>query len=291
MSARLALGTAQFGMDYGIANSTGRPNLQAVADILEVAQCAGIDLLDTAIAYGDSETVLGRVGMAGWKVITKLPSIPENTRDVAGWMEAQVTASLSRLGIDRLYGLLLHDPNQMHGPRAPAIARALEDFVEQGLAARVGVSIQHPDHDLPAVLAHMEPSLVQSPFNLLDEALVANGWAARLHAMACEVHTRSVFLQGLLLMEKTARPECFGRWSRHWRVWHDWLDRTELYAPDACLRFVRTQVDIDACIVGVDTGRQLQGLLNAGATALPSRPIWPSLPDLDLITPPRWKTL
>ena len=293
MAGKLALGTVQFGMAYGIANTTGRPTHQAVADILALARGSGVDLLDTAIAYGDSETVLGQVGVAGWKLVTKLPPVPPETADITGWMEAQIAASLTRLGLTRLHAVLLHSPDQMHSPRAEAIARALDNIAAQGLVARVGVSIQHPGRDLPAVLRHMEPGLIQSPFNLLDQALVSQGWANRLAAMGCEVHTRSAFLQGLLLMNAATRPVWFDRWAGHWLVWQAWLDQTGLRAPDACLRYALSQPTLDRCVVGVDSAAQLQDLLTTGAAPLPSLPDWPAstetgTQDLDMITPSRW---
>lgn len=286
--AALGLGTVQFGLTYGIANARGRPDQTEVSHILALARAGGATVLDTAITYGDSETVLGRAGITDWQVVSKLPAIPEGLSDITGWMQAQVAGSLVRLGITRLYGLLLHDPTQMHGPGAAAITRALEDIAAQGLATRVGVSIQRPYHDLPAVLAHMTPGLIQAPFNLLDDALVTQGWAARLRGMGCEIHTRSAFLQGLLVMDPKARPPWFDRWADHWQVWQDWQDATGLRAPDACLRFVRAQPDIDCCIVGVDSAAQMRTLLDAGAAPLPSRPRWPGLVGPDLITPSRW---
>jgi len=288
MMASLALGTAQFGMAYGIANTTGRPDPQAVADILAVAHSSGIDLLDTAIAYGEAEAILGQAGLAGWKVVTKLPPVPEDEPDVSGWMEAQVTASLTRLGIAHLHGLLLHAPAQMHGSRAATIARSLERIADRGFTGRVGVSIQNPDHDLPAVLAHMAPGLIQAPFNLLDDALITQGWAGKLRAMGCEIHTRSTFLQGLLLMDPSMRPAWCDRWSAHWQVWQAWLDRTGLRASDACLRHTLSQPAIDRCIIGVDSDKHLRDLLAAGEAPLPDLPRWPGVADPDLITPSRW---
>lgn len=288
MNARFALGTVQFGMAYGINNTTGRPEPKVVAEILAMARAAGIDMLDTAISYGDSETVLGEVGIAGWKVVTKLPPVPEHITDMTGWLEGQLSASLTRLGVASLHGALLHTPRQLHGPRAEAIARALEAIAAQGLTERVGVSIQHPDHDLPAVLRYMVPGLIQSPFNLLDDALVTQGWAARLRAMGCEIHTRSAFLQGLLLMEKSVRPAWTARFKDHWQVWDSWLAKHGLEATAACLRFVRTAPDIDYAVLGVDTPAQLQALLAVSDAPLPSMPHWPGPADADLITPSRW---
>lgn len=288
MTERLALGTAQFGMAYGIANAAGQPDRDTVSEILGVAQASGIDTLDTAIAYGESETVLGQVGVSNWKVVTKLPPVPEEVNDIAGWMEQQVTGSLMRLGIGHLHGLLLHAPAQMHEARAEPIARGLERIAAQGLVGRVGVSIQNPDHDFPAVLRHMVPGLIQAPFNLLDHTLVTQGWAARLRAMGCQIHTRSAFLQGLLLMEPASRPAWCARYTDHFKVWDDWRERHGIEATAACLRFVLTALDVDYAVIGVDTPAQLVALLDVGDALLPELPNWPGPADRDLITPSRW---
>ena len=284
----LALGTVQFGMAYGIANRAGRPDIQTVADILARARAAGINMLDTAIAYGEAEAVLGRIGLAGWRVVTKLPPVPEDETDIAGWAEAQVTASLSRLGISRLNGLLLHAPAQMHTPRAGAIARALDAIAAEGLARKVGISIQHPDRDLPGLLDHMQPSLIQSPCNLLDDALIRRGWAARLNETGCEIHTRSAFLQGLLLMSPDQRPQWAARFGAYWQVWDSWRARHGLPASAACLRFLHACPDIDHIVLGVESVAQLEELLAIPATPLPDLPGWPQPVDEDLITPSRW---
>lgn len=284
----LALGTVQFGMAYGIANRAGRPDIQTVADILTRARAAGIDMLDTAIAYGEAEVVLGQIGVAGWRVVTKLPPVPEDEVDIAGWMEAQLTASLSRLGLSRLHGVLLHAPAQMHSPRAGAIARALEAIAAQGLAHRVGVSIQHPDTDLPELLRHMQPGLIQSPCNLLDDALIRQGWAKRLRAAGGEIHTRSAFLQGLLLMPPGQRPAWAVRFEEYWQVWDSWRARQGLPASAACLRFLHACHDIDYIVLGVDSVAQLEELLAIPATPLPDLPDWPLPVAQDLITPSRW---
>lgn len=288
MTKRLALGTAQIGMPYGIANTNGRPSSETVAEVLALAFAGGVRMLDTAVAYGESETVLGQVGIAGWDVVTKLPAIPEATTDITGWVEAQVAASLTRLGKTHLHGLLLHAPGQMHGPRANSIARALERMTETGLVARVGVSIQNPAHDLPAVLRHMTPGIVQAPFNVLDQALVAQGWAAGLRAMGCEIHTRSAFLQGLLLIAPSARPDWCARFADYWQVWDDWQAQNGIEATSACLRFVSTSPDIDYAVLGVDTPAQLRALMTIEKTPLPALPIWPAPSDPDLIDPSRW---
>src|SRR3979490_7479 len=107
MQNRLALGTVQFGQRYGVANDSGQVPSAAVRAILLRAAEAGIDTLDNAIAYGDSETRLGAVGVSSWRVITKLPSPPDNVSDAGQWVYAQVRGSLQRLRVGQLEGVLL----------------------------------------------------------------------------------------------------------------------------------------------------------------------------------------
>src|SRR4051812_31651776 len=100
--SRLALGTVQFGLKYGVANQSGQVSAADIAAILTQARSAGLDTLDTAIGYGDSETRLGESGVQGWQVITKLPPLPADISDVAGWIGSHLAASRQRLRIDAL---------------------------------------------------------------------------------------------------------------------------------------------------------------------------------------------
>src|SRR5262245_8105630 len=125
MSRRLALGTVQFGLRYGIANEIGQVGRDQAAAILAHAHAAEVDTLDTAIGYGQSEQRLGEIGVAGWRVVSKLPSIPESCADVSRWVHESLDGSLSRLGIPKLYGLLLHRPQELLGRNGPALHRAL----------------------------------------------------------------------------------------------------------------------------------------------------------------------
>ena len=109
---KLAIGTAQFGMRYGISNLSGKVSQEGGKAILKYAASAGVDTIDTAMAYGDSEQVLGNIGVDGFNVVTKLPEIPEHIADVEGWVIRAVKDSIFRLGVASLYGLLLHRPGQ-----------------------------------------------------------------------------------------------------------------------------------------------------------------------------------
>ena len=287
---KLALGTAQFGLSYGIANRTGQVACAEGAAIVQRARTAGIHTLDTAIAYGDSEQRLGAIGVSDWDIVSKLPDIPDGCADVGGWVAASVRESLNRLGVDRLYGLLLHRPGQLlEGPGA-ALYRALQSVKDQGLAERIGVSIYDPS-ELELLTPRFAIDILQAPVNLFDRRLIESGWLARLAGEGVEVHARSVFLQGLLLMPRETRPQKFSRWGALLGAYDAWLDQTGTNPMQACLSYVLGFPEITTVIVGVDSARQLEELIEASAGAAPPAPPELRCRDVDLLNPSRWATL
>lgn len=287
-SQRLALGAAQFGLPYGVANQTGQISRDEAVRILDHAWSAGLDTLDTAIAYGDSEQRLGEFGVGRWHVISKLPPMPESCTDVAGWAEESVTASLSRLKIKKLRSLLLHRPQELLSARGQTLYAALDALKTQGLVDKIGVSIYDPQ-ELDPLWSHFHFDLVQAPFNILDRRLVTTGWLSRLKQVDTEVHVRSVFLQGLLLMHSASRSSYFQRWQPLWAQWHQWLADTKLTPLQACLGFVLARPQIDRVIVGVDSLKHLQDILAVVEETGIEPPAHLLSADLDLINPSNWK--
>jgi aryl-alcohol dehydrogenase-like predicted oxidoreductase len=255
---RLAIGTVQFGLNYGISNTTGRTPLDEVARILIMAKNEGIDTLDTAAAYGESEKVLGEVGVENWKVVSKVPPLPENTSDGKEWVLRHVRRSLERLRVGRLDGLLLHNSTDILKVQGANIAAGLQEAKACGLAAKVGYSIYSPQQ-LPELLGTMRPDLIQTPFNIFDQRLTKSGWLGRLVDAGVEIHARSVFLQGLLLMEKEKRPSYFERWSSLWEKWDTLVNQHG--ALPLCLGFVKAYPSISRVVVGVENPRHFEQLL------------------------------
>ena len=291
MNDRLALGTVQFGLKYGIANESGRVSLNEANNILTEAASHGIGLLDTAISYGDSEHVLGQVGVADYKIVSKLPALPDECTDIAGWVDAQVTSSIARIGVNSLYAVLLHRPDQLFDARGKQLQKALEHLKAQGLTQKIGISIYTPD-ELPRLTDEMHFDLVQAPLNILDRRLIDSGWAQRLKRLGIELHARSVFLQGLLLLPDSRRPAKFRRWQGIWSEWERWLNEVGLTPLQACLRYTLSVEEVEKVVVGVDSVDQLLEILVAAAAgSLTSLPNWPQNIDIDLLNPSRWDQL
>lgn len=289
--SKVALGTVQFGLDYGIANEAGQVSLYEAQRVLSLAKGNGIDVLDTAIAYGTSEEVLGKVGVDGFRVVTKLPSLPEDPNNIAHWVTEQVRDSLARLGQKTLHGLLLHRTQDLLGLHGAHLINALADLKNDGVVQKIGVSIYSPD-ELEVVRNKIKIDLVQAPLNVVDRRLQSSGWLDRLKDDGVEVHTRSTFLQGLLLMERSKIPQKFRRWLNLWDLWHEKLKVLGTSPLVASLGYPLSLKQVDQVIVGVDSAAQLSEILQAAENAIkgPDTSFMTSA-DLDLINPSNWNHL
>lgn len=283
---KLALGTVQFGLDYGIVGH-GQVSRQAAQRIVELARASGVDTLDTAIAYGESEAVLGEIGIADLKVVTKLPSLPMDCVDVGAWVEAQVTGALARLRIPHLHGLLLHRPDQLSTPQGDALQASLQRLKAQGAVRNLGISIYSPE-ELDAVWPLMAADIVQCPYSVFDRRIETSGWLQRLKSLHVEVHARSVFLQGVLLLDRADRPEYFTRWDAIFDEFYAWLKREGVTPVQACLQFVASNDAISKVIVGVDSVDHFEEILKSIEGSHGEVPASLSSDDLDLLLPVRW---
>lgn len=285
---RLALGTVQFGMRYGVANNAGQVDGNAVAAILARASAAGVDTLDTAVAYGESETVLGRAGVAGWRVVSKLPPLPPDIVDVDAWIEQQLQGSLQRLRLNSLDALMLHRSADLGGAHAAGYRAALAAVKSRGLARAVGISI-YDTTELEALWDTWRPDIVQAPLNVLDRRLITSGWLARLAADGVRVHARSIFLQGLLLMPATSRPAYFAPWRAILDRWLDWCHSQGLTPQRAAMCFADAQPELERYVIGVDSLMQLEELLAAPPVQGHLPPADLASHDRALIEPSRWR--
>jgi aryl-alcohol dehydrogenase-like predicted oxidoreductase len=287
---KLALGTVQFGLHYGIANLSGQVSREQASEVMSLARLHGIKDLDTAIAYGDAEARLGQIGVQDFKVVTKLPPLPAGVADACVWAKAQLAASLQRLGCAGVYGLMLHRSADLIGPQGPALVQALEAMQAEGLVQKLGISIYAPS-ELDAVMPLARWGLVQAPFNLVDRRLQTSGWLRRLKHLGVEVHTRSAFLQGLLLTTVDALPPKFLPWLALWQRWQAWQSATACSALGACLAFAQSFPEVDRVVTGVDCPAHLQGILAALREPVP--PYWPEIAceDEQLVNPSRWTEL
>lgn len=280
---QLVLGTAQWGMQYGIANRTGPPDEDTVARMLAMAWDAGVRTLDTAQAYGASEAVIGRAARHRWEIVTKLHP------DVVSGDEVRpaIVGSLRRLGRDRLDVLLAHRPKQRANRE---VWEGLQAAVAEGLVGAVGVSV------LTVNDAHDEATavdVVQVPASLFDRRLLNQGFFLREDVRTL---VRSVFLQGVADVTPTDLPLHLAPLRESVRKLRELADRSGATLPGLMLAYARDRFGSTEIVVGVETYQQLRKNLDVWASPrLPADLIdemesqVASVPQLDeLLNPAFW---
>jgi len=290
--SKIALGTVQFGIDYGINSMRGQVKPSEVEDILNYAHCQNINLLDTAPAYGNSEQVLGGVNVKNFKVVTKTRHFENAEIGVheIELIEKDFTRSLVDLKQDSVYGVLVHNADDLLKPGSDKIFDKLQELKQEKKIEKIGVSI-YDRNQLQAILENFEIDLVQLPFNILDRRLIDGGMLSILKNKGIEVHARSIFLQGLLLMSEQHRPDKFNRWSGLWKIWHEWLNDNQITALEATIRHAISLPEISKVLVGVDTKDQLKEIITASSGTLPSIPDEMFTNDVNLLNPSNWGRL
>ena len=286
---KLALGTAQFGLDYGVANKHGRVEIEEVKTILSLAKASGIKTLDTASAYGKSEITLGKANINGFDVISKIPPFPTGVyNDIGGWIRETVNASLTKLSATSLRGLLFHRPMDLLRDSGKEAYQTLVAMKAEGVVEKIGISIYQPE-DLDELIPRYSFDIIQAPLNILDRRLISSGWLQKLKHKGIEVHTRSAFLQGLLLMNPANRPAYFLKWAYQLNQFDQWRIRHGLTALQACLGFLDQNNDIDRVIVGIDSSNQLEEIIKNSLHSDLIAPPELELTDEALINPSRWQ--
>lgn len=282
---KLALGTVQFGMNYGVSNTSGKTTLAEVAAILAQANKLGIAFLDTAKAYGDAEAVLGTVLAecdAPFRIVTKVP--PINGR---GFVRQSVVESLQALGASSVDSVLLHRAEDLLEHDKNAIYAELQQLKAEGKTQRIGVSVYSPSV-LRAVVEQFDVDIIQAPMNVFDQRLVDSGCLALLVEKNIALHVRSAFLQGLALMPLADVPAYLQPFQSLLAQFHQLCHERKLSPLQACLDYLNAFPAIEAVVVGVNNGQQLQQLVQA-SSQLPQLD-WSALSCADerLINPSLW---
>jgi aryl-alcohol dehydrogenase-like predicted oxidoreductase len=289
---KLALGTVQFGMDYGVTNLQGKLSLDTIRGILESASLNGIDLLDTAHGYEESEKILGQVAKTDkFSIITKTPNWNGAPAKNCGTeVIIAFNRSLKLLQRHSLYGLMVHYAKDLIAPEGKSIWRSIEYLKASGKCHRVGISF-YPDDPVDDIIDQFKPDFVQLPVNIFDQRVYANGQLERLNNAGIEVHARSVFLQGILLSSVGKLPKFLDPLSEGLESFIKECNKIG-YSQIACaLGFVRSLPGVRRIIVGVTNETELSAISAAFDGSPETTTHWQSLAyqDPELIDPRYWK--
>lgn len=254
---KLGLGTVQWGLPYGLANQNGIPASETVTVILDEAKQRGVSVLDTASLYGKSEAVLGTNSLDRFRVVTKTQKFgtPHISDLEVSQLEVTFQRSLELLSCAKVYGLLIHHAEDILVPGGGRLLAALRQLKEEGLVEKIGVSVYN-SLQVDDVLEKFSPDLIQLPLSVLDQRMLASGHLELLKDKGVEIHVRSVFLQGLLLMPLSAVPAFFDPIRSLLTQWRAVTSAQGLTAAQAALAFVKNLPCVDAVLVGFDSVEQ-----------------------------------
>jgi len=249
--SEMVLGTAQFGMDYGINNKRGKIPEKEAFEMLRYAQNHGIAVLDTAPAYGNSEEIIGRfIGKTGSDIGVISKSTAPNPEEV----ERQFAGSLKQLRLSRLYGYLVH--SFQHYIDDGRIWDALTGIRSSGRVRKIGFSLYYPS-ELDILIKRNVPfDMVQVPYSIMDQRF--SDYFPALKARGVEIHVRSVFLQGLLLKDASTLKGRFAAIRDKIAGLSNLALRCGVGIETLCLSFAALNAHVDKIVVGADSLEHLK---------------------------------
>ena len=294
-SARVAIGTAQLGMNYGVANRTGQPSEAEAHRLVRSAVELGLDWFDTAAVYGESEAILGRAFAAhGLRNAVSVVSKGRLAEQDPASLRGAVDASLQRLGLGRLDVWMLHDERQLSfWDRACSLEAA--SLIGEARVGAFGISTYSPARAIEAVEGRGFAA-VQFPASPMDRRFLRDEVLTRLSRTGAALFARSIYLQGLCLMDPAEVPGHISRGREAVGTLADFCRTRGIERDRFCLHYVlqRTRRVGARLVIGVESAEQL------GRTAylVASPPIDPALLDEwdvlwpadvdDLVLPFRW---
>ena len=255
---KLILGTVQFGLDYGINNSDGQPSFKKVKDILDFAYLKGIRLLDTAESYGDSQRIIGdyhTMTSHKFSIITKFS--PSRT-DLSEKIIERVHSNLTTLGVNCLYSYMFHSYDDFK----KYFSSFKDDLIglrNSNKIKKIGVSL-HSNDQISEVLKEKHIDLIQLPFNLLDNSNQREKILLKAKRMDVEIHTRSVFLQGLFFKDVNKLSGSLLKLKEDLNKLNNLILKENM--NDLALNYVYSKKYIDGVLIGVDSVDQLESNIN-----------------------------
>jgi aryl-alcohol dehydrogenase-like predicted oxidoreductase len=298
---KLALGTVQFGLDYGISNQHGQVPKDEVAKILALANDLGISSLDCAGAYGNSEKVLGELQASKhFSFISKIPALGQDLVSILPFFEQ----TLHDLNCEQLDTLLFHQAdNLLNHPHKTKLFTELNQLKAQNLVKNIGVSIYEPEQ-LQTISKQFKLDIVQAPINVFDQRFISTSMLSFYYNTSLLIHARSLFLQGLLFIEEDKLPSYFSPYKEKILAFHElakYLSCSKLTLALSILAQYSLNENvplnrvIDKVVVGVCNSQQLIEMVNAFQQAQSlniSITELNSLADhrLELINPSLWKS-
>jgi len=282
---RLVLGSAQFGMNYGILKNK-KINLKELKKIKDLSVKSTIRFIDTALNYGDSESVIAKSKLNSLNVITKI-QLPKNKNiNLKNWTYKEIKKSLRRLKTNKIYAVLIHNYKDLLDNRGKNYLFFLKELKKKKIISKLGLSIYDPE-EVKKIWKFWKPDIIQAPLNVIDNRILDSEWLKTFKRFKIKIFARSIFLQGLLV-NRHDNLKFSKKQKKILDRFKGWCFKNNISTIKGCLHFVKQYKKIDYLIVGFNNYMHLKEIIDSYKENQFKVPKIFSFNDLKLIDPRRW---
>jgi len=261
MNSKLILGTVQFGLNYGINNTIGKMSEDKVFELLENAYEFGIRTLDTAEAYGNAHSIISNFHKQSKKRFNIISKYSSSNFDYPIDLVERIQVHCLNFNVNYLEGYMFHsyDDFKMNINNDPNV---LDNIKNSGLVKKIGVSV-YSNNEIEELLNYKNIDLIQLPFNLFDNEYHRKDILEKVKKRNIEIHTRSVFLQGLFFKDINTLTNCLIPLKNNLSELSLILKNYNISMDSLALNYPLNKTYIDKVLIGVDSLEQLKNNIKA----------------------------
>ena len=257
---KICLGTANFGQKYGLNYGQQFKNLNEIKKIINYCINANIKFIDTSIDYGNTLSRLSKCDLSKFKIISKVTVINNNINTFSKNLDLQIKNSFELLGVNKIYSILLQRPENILKFKNTDINDLFSNLKKKYNIKKIGFSF-YDQNLLKSLISKIDMDIVQIPYNIFDNRF--EKVMIQMNKLDIEIHSRSVFLQGVLLKKKENLNSYFMKWSKHFDLYNEWLVKNKYQPLEFCLNYVKKNININKIVIGVDSIDQLDQIVNS----------------------------
>ena len=261
---KVSLGTVQWGQTYGLSDHSAILSNFEISSLIKLAIKENVYCLDTSQNYGDAEELIGKYVGPKIPTITKINIPAENVPDDAAekFVLDSINISRIKLRVQTLAGVLVHNTDFLYSKGTKKYIKALSKAKHLGLIHKFGFSI-YDTQDLTNVTNLCDPDIVQVPLNVFNQEFITCPIIEEISGRGCEIHARSIFLQGLLLSKIERLSKFFKPYEKDICEWNKFCMQNKISPMAACLDFIKTAKHVDVAILGVNSTKQFRENISA----------------------------
>jgi aryl-alcohol dehydrogenase-like predicted oxidoreductase len=282
---KLVVGSAQLGMNYGLLNNK-KISSKEFKKIEKLVLKSKINFIDTATSYGESEKNIGNSKLKNLHVITKIKLPNKKNINIKSWLLKEISKSLSKLKIKKIYGVLIHNYKDLLGKHGKKYLFSLQELKRKNIIKKIGISVYEPQ-EIKKIWNFWKPDIIQVPLNPIDNRILDSGWVDILKKFKVKIYARSIFLQGLLINEDSSF-----KINKNYKIilnkYKNWCYRNNISLIQGCIHFVKQFKKIDYLVVGFNNYNQLKEIIDVFKKKQIIIPRKFSTNKINLIDPRKW---